>query len=70
MSTRPLLKFHTMATELNALLACAWHRDGEEPLQAAMESISLAWFPAPASLLRHHVTVCAVNSQEVADLRH
>lgn len=65
----PVLKCHSRADELAAMLATARQGATEGALQAVLEPTGMAWFPVAAYLTRQDVTVYLVNSQQVADLR-
>jgi transposase len=65
----PVLSFHTRPEEIERVLAQAREGASEPAVQAVMEPTGMAWFPLAAYLMRQHIPVFVVKSQEVADLR-
>ncbi len=68
-SVTPVIRFHTQAAEIDHLLCQARTGAPDPAVQAVMEPTGMAWFPLAVYLVRQHVPVYLVNSQEVADLR-
>lgn len=65
----PVLKLHTTASDLAALLERAREGAQDGELQVVMEPTGMAWFPIAVFMARHQVPVYLPTSQQVADLR-